>query len=142
MTMEEIFHTVDSAIVQAPEGSMCQQTKIKAAVLCVDDDPQIVAVIRDVLCSHVDVFEANNLEEGRAMVLAHHPALVIVDRMIGNEDGRTLVPFIQQCSPKSKVMVLSAYPGTGISRDSQPEAYMVKPVSPADLLKKVEALLN
>src|SRR6266404_990303 len=114
----------------------------RGQILCIDDDVQTLNLIEQVLASmKVRVLKAITLDDGLAMVLSHRPDVIILDRIIGDEDGRTVLSSIARLSPKPKVLVLSGFPSCAISPAHQPDAYLAKPISPSELRRLVDQLL-
>ena len=62
-----------------------------ARILVVDDDPNIIEIVRFLTTKSGDeVLEANNGRDGLAMAGNDHPDLIILDVMMPEMDGYTL----------------------------------------------------
>lgn len=112
-------------------------------LLLVEDDPKLTVLLRDYLQREgFSVLCADRLASARA-ALAEQPALVILDRNLGHEDGLTLLNDIAQSA--TAVLILSAQ-GDAKARVQGLEAgaddYLAKPFLPKELLLRIQNLLQ
>jgi len=125
----------------------------KIKVLLVDDDKDFVEATKMVLESKpYEVFVAYNGDEGLAKARKEKPDLIILDVIMPVKDGFTAaeqlkkdpelkkIPVIMLTSFSQKVGETSISVGRGMTLDA--EDYVDKPVSPQELLKRVERLLK
>lgn len=117
-----------------------------ATLLLVDDDRQVLASMADWLRDQgYETDTATNLSEGRAAV-DHKPYdLVLVDILLGEEDGFDLLNHCRQNHPDMDVIMITGY-GTV---DSAVEAirlgafdFLTKPLIDEELLMAIERALN
>ena len=104
----------------------------KAVLLLVDDEPELMAVNRQLLSGlgH-KVHTVPSGEEAVCFLRDHHADMVILDMVMPGLDGVQTLKAIQEFKPEQKVVVLSAY----AEEDKIAEvkalgvyAYMQKPV--------------
>jgi CheY-like chemotaxis protein len=125
----------------------------KAKVLLVDDDKDFVEATKMVLESKpYEVLVAYNGDEGLAKARKEKPDLIILDIIMPVKDGFTAaeqlkkdpdlkkIPVIMLTSFAQKVGETSLSMSQGLTLDT--EDYVDKPVSPQELLKRVERLLK
>src|SRR5213594_3190231 len=124
---------------------MAIEAKLEAAVLVVDDDPKIQALVstylqREGLTVVTAADGAIALEEIRRA----RPRLVVLDLMLPGLDGMSLLRQLRQESDVP-VLILSARGSTpdrvyGITEGA--DDYLGKPFSPAELVVRVKAILR
>ncbi|HUS59145.1 MAG TPA: response regulator [Planctomycetota bacterium] len=123
-------------------------------VLIIDDDPDIVEAEKMILESHgYDVDSASDGESGLAKAEKTKPDLIILDVMMSTMDQGFQVAYKLKQSPDlKKIPVLMATSVGQVTKfkfdpktdsDFLPvEAYIEKPIKPADLISTVERLLR
>jgi len=120
-----------------------------AKIAIIDDDPDIIDASSLVLTSKgYEVITANNPDDGCTIVKANSPDLIILDVMMNEPDDGF---FLAQKFRKNKIttpiiMYTSVSKSTGIdygvSEMVPVNEYVEKPISPAQLIEKVEKLLH
>ncbi|MDP8222078.1 MAG: response regulator [Candidatus Lernaella stagnicola] len=120
----------------------------KHVVLCIDDDPDVLVVLRTILESAgYAMAEAPSAEEGLAVFKQEQPDLVIVDLMMEEVDaGKTLVQEIKALQGEVPIYMLSSV-GDSLSQhvDFQELGLLgvfQKPIDPETLLATIKAKLN
>ena len=129
-----------------------------AKILIIDDDPDIILVLR--LClenAGHEVIEARDSKEGLAKLMTDPPDLIILDVMMrSTTEGFHLALKLRNPDPTSEyktlskipILMLTAIHSTTPLRFETDEDYLPvddfvdKPIEPADLVRKVEALLE
>jgi len=124
----------------------------KAKVLLIDDDADFVEATKIVLESKpYDVVIANEGAEGLRKAKEENPDLIILDVIMPVKDGFTAAEELKKDPELSKipVIMLTAYAemgdktsvpvSSGLTLDA--EDYLDKPVTPEELLKRVEKQL-
>jgi CheY-like chemotaxis protein len=127
-------------------------------VLVIDDDPDLVEVVRLVLeASGYQVFSAINGTRGLEMVKEIDPDIIILDVMMDyTTEGFQVTLALRSPDPASEfvayrdtpILMLTAIHSTTSLRFTPEEDYLPvddfveKPIEPADLVAKVEALLG
>jgi len=127
--------------------------KDKAKILLVDDDQDFVEATKLVLESKpYEVVVAYNGDEGLAKARRDNPDLIILDIIMPIKDGFNAAEELKKDSELSKIPVLmltsfsqkvgetTLSVSQGLTLDT--EDYVDKPVSPEELLRRVEKLLS
>jgi len=119
-----------------------------ALILLVDDDPQMLRLLTDII--KLDGHEALMAEDGElALAYFEHqaPDLVITDILMPNKEGLEFISEVREMHPDLKII---AYSGGG---SSDPESYLEfasgmgadrvfsKPMPLASLREEIKALL-
>ena len=117
-------------------------------ILVVDDDAKIVRLVRTYL--ERDGFAVVTAADGPAALAAieeHEPALVVLDLMLPELDGRAVIRAVRrdEVAGATPILVLSAR-GTTLDRiaglEDGADDYLPKPFSPAELVVRVKAILR
>ncbi len=117
-------------------------------ILVVDDDAKIVRLVRTYL--ERDGFSVVTAADGPGALDAietHRPALVVLDLMLPELDGRAVIRAVRRDEEAgaTPILVLSAR-GTTIDRiaglEDGADDYLPKPFSPAELVVRVKAILR
>ncbi|HEV2005287.1 MAG TPA: response regulator transcription factor [Candidatus Limnocylindrales bacterium] len=113
-------------------------------ILVVDDDPKIVRLVRLYLeRERFAVIEAADGRRALAQIAEHDPQLVILDMMLPELDGLSVLRTVRLTSA-TPVIVLSAR-GTTADRITGlregADDYVPKPFSPAELVQRVKRVL-
>jgi DNA-binding response OmpR family regulator len=114
-------------------------------ILVVDDDPKIAGLVRMYLEREgFTVLEAADGRSALASVALEDPALVVLDRMIPEVDGLSVLAAIRRHG-RTPVIVISAR-GTSADRIEGlrigADDYVPKPFSPAELVLRVRRVLE
>jgi DNA-binding response OmpR family regulator len=119
-----------------------------APILVVDDDAKIVRLVRTYL--ERDGFMVVTASDGPGALDAietHAPALVVLDLMLPELDGRAVIRAVRRDeeSGRTPIIVLSARSST-IDRiaglEDGADDYLPKPFSPAELVLRVKSILR
>jgi DNA-binding response OmpR family regulator len=119
-----------------------------APILVVDDDAKIVRLVRTYL--ERDGFAVVTAADGPAALDAietHRPALVVLDLMLPELDGRAVIRAVRRDdeAAHTPILVLSARSST-IDRiaglEEGADDYLPKPFSPAELVLRVKSILR
>jgi DNA-binding response OmpR family regulator len=117
-------------------------------ILVVDDDAKIVRLVRTYL--EREGFRVVTAADGPGALDAietHEPALVVLDLMLPELDGRAVIRAVRrdETAGTTPILVLSAR-GTTIDRiaglEDGADDYLPKPFSPAELVVRVKAILR
>ena len=117
-------------------------------ILVVDDDAKIVRLVRTYL--ERDGYAVVTAADGPAALAAieeHQPALVVLDLMLPELDGRAVIRAVRRDEEAgaTPILILSAR-GTTIDRiaglEDGADDYLPKPFSPAELVVRVRAILR
>jgi DNA-binding response OmpR family regulator len=119
-----------------------------APILVVDDDAKIVRLVRTYL--ERDGFSVVTAADGPAALDAietHAPALVVLDLMLPELDGRAVIRAVRRDAEagRTPIIILSARSST-IDRiaglEDGADDYLPKPFSPAELVLRVKSILR
>jgi DNA-binding response OmpR family regulator len=117
-------------------------------ILVVDDDEKIVRLVRTYL--ERDGFSVVTAADGPAALDAierHRPALVVLDLMLPELDGRAVVRAVRRDdqAASTPIIILSAR-GSTLDRiaglEEGADDYLPKPFSPAELVLRVKSILR
>ncbi len=117
-------------------------------VVVVDDVPEIRVLLSEVLSlsgRFQVVGEAADGLEAIDQVQQHQPDLVILDLSMPRMDGLEALPKILERSPRSKVVVLSAFEEKRLGRaalESGAACYLEKGLHPHDLVQELFRVLD
>ena len=119
-----------------------------APILVVDDDAKIVRLVRTYL--EREGYRVVTATDGPAALDAietHEPALVVLDLMLPELDGRAVIRAVRrdEAAGRTPILVLSARSST-IDRiaglEEGADDYLPKPFSPAELVLRVKSILR
>jgi DNA-binding response OmpR family regulator len=117
-------------------------------ILVVDDDAKIVRLVRTYL--ERDGFSVVTAADGPAALEAietHRPALVVLDLMLPELDGRAVIRAVRRDEEagRTPIIILSAR-GSTLDRiaglEDGADDYLPKPFSPAELVLRVKSILR
>jgi DNA-binding response OmpR family regulator len=117
-------------------------------ILVVDDDAKIVRLVRTYL--ERDGFSVVTAADGPAALDAierHRPALVVLDLMLPELDGRAVVRAVRRDdeAAATPILIISAR-GSTVDRiaglEDGADDYLPKPFSPAELVLRVKSILR
>jgi DNA-binding response OmpR family regulator len=121
---------------------------LSGPILVVDDDPKIVRLVRTYL--EREGFRVESAADGPGALAAierHRPALVVLDLMLPELDGRAVIRAVRRDEEAgtTPILVLSAR-GTTLDRieglEDGADDYLPKPFSPGELVLRVKAILR
>src|SRR5438094_6123526 len=108
------------------------------AVLIVEDDRDMLALLDDLLTGEgYKVVKAKSGAEATAAIAKSRPDLVMIDVLLPDEDGLTLLSQIKREHPELEVIVMTAFGGsTSAIKAMRAGAYdyVTKPFETDDLL--------
>jgi DNA-binding response OmpR family regulator len=117
-------------------------------ILVVDDDAKIVRLVRTYL--ERDGFSVVSAADGPAALDAierHRPALVVLDLMLPELDGRAVIRAVRgdDVAAATPILIVSAR-GSTLDRiaglEDGADDYLPKPFSPAELVLRVKSILR
>ena len=115
---------------------------MKSSILVVDDEPVARKSLTDIL--KLEGFNVNSVPNGQAAVeyvRTHHVDLIVVDLRMPGMDGLEVVQVVNQLSPDTEVIVLTAFGTTETAIQAlrlRIHDYLLKPASPAQILASVK----
>jgi two-component system, OmpR family, alkaline phosphatase synthesis response regulator PhoP len=121
-------------------------------VLVIDDEPDLVEMIRMALERMFKVITAFNGKEGIAKARADRPDVIVLDVMMPEKDGFTACRELKEDPETASIPILIL---TGVAEhfgrtkyhrmaglEIEAEDFIPKPVDPNELLRRVAALLK
>jgi two-component system, cell cycle response regulator DivK len=116
-----------------------------ATILVVEDNPDLLAILRDLLSVEHQVETARRGEEAVDRAREVEPDVVIMDLQLPTMSGIEAGRWIKQEVGDVPILALTAMAQSGdadmVLRSGCCDAYMAKPASLADIRRKVEELL-
>ena len=117
----------------------------RVRVLTVDDDPQTLRYVRDVLseAGYVPQVTGDPEAVGR-LIREEKPHLVLLDLMLPGTDGVELMESVPELA-EVPVIFLSAYGGDQViarALEAGADDYIVKPFSPTELVARIQTVLR
>ncbi len=119
-----------------------------AVVMIIDDDAALRRLVVRTLSAHGhEVVEAEDGEEGLALLPLHRPEIVVTDILMPKTEGIETINRMKEHRPAPKIIAIS---GGGMSRNLMfldvaralgVEATLAKPFRPAQLVEAVARLL-
>jgi diguanylate cyclase (GGDEF)-like protein/PAS domain S-box-containing protein len=113
----------------------------KASVLLVDDEPQVLVALDDLLCDDFTVFKTESAAHALSLAKDHQElAVVVTDQRMPKITGDELVANLADCSDAVRILLTGFADLSAVVRavnDGHIFAYVTKPWNPADLLLKV-----
>src|SRR5262245_17461670 len=118
------------------------QMLAKERVLLVDDEPQVLVALEDLLCERFCVLKSQSAEDAlRLMQDERDIAVVVTDQRMPHMSGDELLAQIHEASPILRIMV-TGYADLGAVVRAVNEgrifAYVTKPWNAEDLCLKVD----
>ncbi|MGE0546910.1 MAG: response regulator [Kofleriaceae bacterium] len=114
-------------------------------IVVIDDDPHVRRYLRAALGGHGHVvYDAATIAEGLAAIVAHQPALVLLDLGLPDGDGLSVLRTLRPDS-RVPVIVLSARGQEGdkvTALDSGADDYLTKPFGTGELLARIRVALR
>jgi len=114
-----------------------------ANILCIDDDPDVIAVKRAILenAGHT-VASCSSVEAAVRELEARTYDAVVTDWRLGEESGRTIVQAART-NPMVPVVVVSGYVAEAFqAAEPLADIYLEKPVDPRELVQILNTLLK
>jgi two-component system, cell cycle response regulator DivK len=116
-----------------------------ARILVVEDNPDLLRILRDVLSREHQVETARRGEEAIERARALEPDIVIMDLQLPSMSGIEAGRWIKQELGNVPILALTAMAQAGdadtVLRSGCCDAYMAKPASLSDIRRKVQELL-
>lgn len=119
---------------------------MKSNILVVDDEPVARQSLTDILkLEGYTVASAPNGQAAVEFVRTHNVDLMIVDLKMPGMDGLEVVQVVNQVSPETEVILLTAYGSTETAIQAlrlRIHDYLLKPASPVQILSTVKKGLS
>jgi two-component system alkaline phosphatase synthesis response regulator PhoP len=116
-----------------------------ATILVVDDEPQIVRLLRDHLeAAGFSVIEASDGRQAVRVATAEHPDLIVLDLGLPGLDGLDVTRGVRKDSPVPIIMLTARSDESDklVGLELGADDYMTKPFSPKELVARIRAVLR
>lgn len=124
-------------------------TAVERRVLVVEDEPDIRASIKDLLEMGIEgckVHLAANGPEGLRMLQEVRPHLIITDFKMPGMSGLEFLAAARAVFPETPRILMTAFPdielATRAINEAHIENFLPKPVDPAEMVAKVQRVLD
>jgi CheY-like chemotaxis protein/predicted transcriptional regulator len=127
-------------------NSQTKVEKIKPSVLLVDDDETIRRTLTRTLAKEgfsVDV--APNAKQALEKSRLTHYDVALLDIRLPDMEGTKLLKMLKEKTPEIKEIIITGYPSIENAVqavDDGADAYLIKPIKPAELLAKIKEKLK
>jgi len=115
---------------------------MKSSILVVDDEPVTRKSLTDILrLEGYNVLSVGNGQAAVEYVRTHHVELVVVDLRMPGMDGLEVVQVVNQLSPDTEVVLLTAFGSTETAIQAlrlRIHDYLLKPAPPAQIVASVK----
>jgi DNA-binding response OmpR family regulator len=117
-------------------------------ILLADDEAYLRLLVHTTLADPAyRILEATDGNQALAMARTEHPDLLVLDWMMPGLSGLAVAQALRQDSATADIpIIMLTAKGQDIDRAQgqalAPQAYLVKPFSPLELLAKVQAILG
>jgi CheY-like chemotaxis protein len=114
-------------------------------ILLVDDDPDIMLVLRWALAPAGELLEASDGRTALRLIKAHHPRLILLDVTMPEMDGLEVLRRAREIDPKAIIVMLTGMMDIAVAKealDSGARAYVTKPFDDQALCDEVRRLLE
>ena len=119
----------------------------KKHILIVDDDKNMLKMLRLFLCEEYDVTIVDSGKQALEFILKHTPDLILLDYMMPLFDGPHVLEIVRKREESKNVPVLFLTSVTDREKileclSLNPQGYLVKPISRSELQQRVFEVLN
>jgi len=117
----------------------------KASILVVDDEPDVVCILRNFLARKgYTVSGASSGEKALEFLEKENADLVLLDIIMPGMKGTEVAKIVREKYPNTKIVVATAFPRESeeLSEDALMQAMVTKPFRLQELLKKLEEVLT
>jgi adenylate cyclase len=150
LSRDTLIDAISRAV--SKKGKKVRSEKTKKQILIIDDDIDVLASLELVFQeSGYGVYTAESAIEGMKLARAFHPDAIILDVILPDKDGYSACYELKKdtATHEIPVLILTALPsnlsepgyGKNIARDHMADAYATKPITPDELLTKIESLI-
>lgn len=118
-----------------------------AVLLLIEDNPDVMFYLKDILQTTYTIIEANDGEAGIALALERIPDLIISDVMMPKKDGYEVCETLKQDEKTSHIPLIlltakSSFEDKLQGLRHKADEYLTKPFSPKELLLRVSNLIQ
>jgi DNA-binding NtrC family response regulator len=117
---------------------------MKARILVVDDAPEVLVMMTEVLHgAEYEVLAAATFEEGRRLAREANPDVIVVDVRLGAKNGLELAIIEHLDHPSRPLIVMSGHPDPALQAEAtkQSAVFLEKPIEVDHLLRLIASML-
>lgn len=115
-------------------------------VLVVDDDQEGLNLVADIVAAlGCEVLLARDGDEALKLFQVNRPPVVITDLRMPKMDGLTLMKAVKEASPRTEILVMTAYPEIGSALEAIRQGafdYLLKPIDVQTLRHRASQALE
>jgi signal transduction histidine kinase/DNA-binding response OmpR family regulator len=142
---ELMYDTISE--VEKDRGKTKDQVNEEGCLLIIDDNPDMLAYLREILQKNFEIEEACNGREGLDFAIKNLPDLVISDVMMPEMDGNEFCRKLKTDERTSHIPVLLLTAKAGESArlegyETGADDYIIKPFSPDELKIRVRNIID
>src|SRR5438067_6723588 len=128
-------------------AAKCATRAIRPRLLVVDDEPDLIALIRDVVGPQLDckILAAKDMAEARRILAREPVELLVTDLHLPDGDGTALLSTLRQQQPNSEAIIITGKPSVGAAINAMRAGaadFLPKPFSADTLLTRVNSALE
>jgi PAS domain S-box-containing protein len=112
-------------LVTILKAAIIPRSQIRPRILHVDDDRDVLAIVKHALSAMADVVSVETVKRARRAILADRIDLVLLDITLREFSGLDLLPELRDAGNAVPVVIYSAY-GDGLACDDQIKAVLSK----------------
>lgn len=113
-------------------------------ILIADDEKALLSFLdRGLKAEGYECVCTSQLHEVSVLVQQHHPAILILDRLFGDDDSLTILPELRRKTPHVLILLLTALDEVGervAGLKQGADDYLCKPFDFEELLARIESL--
>ena len=135
-------------IAKKIDGFQTTKVKHKTHILIVDDDPDILDSLKDVLALELDdcsIDVAISVKQAKICAQKTTPDIALLDIKLGQDNGLDLLPVLKQINRDIACIMMTAYRDNDYTVKAVrfgANDYIYKPIEPAQLIQTIERLLE
>lgn len=115
----------------------------RLAVLVVDDEPELLKTMREVLAAEMDIDTATSAAEAEMLMAVRSYAVVICDHLMPGESGLDFLVRMRELHPQTKRILITGYLNPELLSRSIAVGglsdCLIKPMSNAEVVNAVRA---
>src|SRR5689334_12107449 len=120
---------------------------IRPRVLVVDDEPDLLKLMRDIVGREMDcrILAAKTVAEAQAILKRETVELLLADVNLPDGDGTTLLPTLREQQPTAEAIVITGRPTVGNAIDALRAGavdFLPKPFNASTLIERVQNALD
>ncbi len=144
--VEMLLKEIEAVMHKSTEQSSDSSFNVKPRILMVDDDENIRETMADIVReNNYTVDTASSVEMALELISKHTYNVVVSDLKMGDRQGLELVDPVHERNPGTAFLLMTGQGTMETALEAIKKGvneYLLKPLQPADLLHKLEVLLE